>query len=603
MKQPEMNEIIYMIERSKQGDLQAVEKLTETIQDQVYFHCRKLLKRKEDAEDATQEILIVVISSLAGLQDPNAFWGWVNAITVNQCRKFLRSAREWQMPEDEDGGILLDDLEDLDEQIVPDKALDNEETKRMMMELVDALPPEQRLCTLCYYYDEMSVKQIAILTETAEGTVKSRLNYARRAIKEGVERYEKQGVKLYGASPLSLLLYFLRRDAEIGMDPQTAQAMRRRVLEARAASTAASASGTAAAGAAVSTAAGAAAHTAGGLSMKVIAGILAGVIALGGATVGVSKVLGRNGAAASDTIDGTALIQTAWPEDGVALPEDMEPPEALGAELVDQAILQSLAYTGEQFSMSVEQAVAFAQVLEEQAAAAQSASYPTFCQAALFDAGDGIPAMFLVSGNDMQYGLYEDDPLRYEGYMPSHSAVYQWDGEQAVLAMDTSEARNVILTDQGLLVGPYSTYLNDGTCSYTELYSLSDGCVSSEPVHIYELFAVETWLSEEKPSAETAKAMAAQGGKMGDDYDYSTLAGQWEFVEPGTDPYWGIAALDGTFLAPGAAAESGQALTYDTVTWLLGQGVTGRTDASWTWQGSWMDAAEMTAVLRSARAG
>ena len=40
-----------------------------------------------------------------------------------------------------------------------------------------------------HYYDEMSVKEISDALEIPEGTVKSRLNYARKAIKKGVERY------------------------------------------------------------------------------------------------------------------------------------------------------------------------------------------------------------------------------------------------------------------------------------------------------------------------------------------------------------------------------------------------------------------------------
>ena len=45
---------------------------------------------------------------------------------------------------------------------------------------------------MMYYFDEMSVKQIAEIQGVSEGTVKSRLNYARKAIKKSVESYEKK---------------------------------------------------------------------------------------------------------------------------------------------------------------------------------------------------------------------------------------------------------------------------------------------------------------------------------------------------------------------------------------------------------------------------
>src|SRR5699024_11034545 len=187
-----------LIQKSIQGDREAQETLVLAVQNKVYYHCKKMLKKEEAAQDAAQDVLIVMLTSLNRLKEPAAFWGWVNGITANRCRHLLSSPhKEWQIPEDEEGNSMLDSMENLDEQLVPEKALDNEETRRMILGLVDDLPPEQRMSVLFYYYDEMSVKDIAAAMETSEGTVKSRLNYARRAIKNGVEDYERKGIKLY----------------------------------------------------------------------------------------------------------------------------------------------------------------------------------------------------------------------------------------------------------------------------------------------------------------------------------------------------------------------------------------------------------------------
>ena len=66
-----------------------------------------------------------------------------------------RGHREVQIPEDGEGNSLLDTFESLDEQSVPDKALDNEETRRMILALVDSLPDAQRQCVLMFYYGEL----------------------------------------------------------------------------------------------------------------------------------------------------------------------------------------------------------------------------------------------------------------------------------------------------------------------------------------------------------------------------------------------------------------------------------------------------------------
>nr|WP_317324132.1 sigma-70 family RNA polymerase sigma factor [uncultured Flavonifractor sp.] len=295
-----------LIQRCMDGDWAEADILLGAVERWSYYLCRKMLQNEEDARDATQEILLTVYQKLGTLKAPEAFWGWVRQITVNRCRNQLtRGPREQPIPEDSEGNSLLDTYEDLDQQKVPDQALDNAETQRMVQDLVDGLSPEQRLSVLLYYYDERSVKEIAQLMETSEGTVKSRLNYARKAIKTGVEGYEKQGVKLYGLSPLPFLLYFLRREAEhTALDSAAVQVMVQSTLAAggtaaaaggagaaagsaaasagsasAAAGGGAAASGGAAAAGAVKTAAAAVGH---GLAVKVTAVVLAGTVAVGG---------------------------------------------------------------------------------------------------------------------------------------------------------------------------------------------------------------------------------------------------------------------------------------------------------------------------------
>lgn len=222
-----------LVRLAQKGERDALEAVLEEIQRPVYYQCKKILQNEPDALDATQEILLSVVEKLDTLRQPDAFRGWVNRMTVNRCKNLLtRGGRELQFAEDEEGNSVLEDIEDLDEQAVPDKSLDNAETRRMVTDLVDALPPEQRLCVLMYYYNEMSVREIAETLSIPENTVKSRLNYARRSLKKGVLDYERQGIKLYSFSPLPFLLYFLCRDAESGgLSGTAARELVRNVLE------------------------------------------------------------------------------------------------------------------------------------------------------------------------------------------------------------------------------------------------------------------------------------------------------------------------------------------------------------------------------------
>ena len=293
MAMPNMTPVI---RRCLSGDQQAQEELVLAAQNRVYYHCKKMLKHQEDALDDTQEVLISMLTRLNSLQDPEAFWGGLSAMTANHCRNVLtRGRRESQIPEDDEGNSLLDAFESLDEQSVPDKALDNDETRNMIVGLVDQLPDAQRQCVLMFYYEEMSVKDIASALETSEGTVKSRLNYARKAIKAGVDAYAAQGIQLYSAVPF--LVYFLQKDALVGgLSTSAAEALAQAVLTGAAgtaavgtaaagtAAGAAGSSGGAAAGtaaAAAESAASAGAVSSGGPASHALGGLLAHKAALG----------------------------------------------------------------------------------------------------------------------------------------------------------------------------------------------------------------------------------------------------------------------------------------------------------------------------------
>lgn len=271
--------------RCRRGDSVAQEQLVLETQDRIYYYALKMLRSEQDALDITQEVLIAMLTGLDKLQNDSAFYSWIGGITANMCRNALNRGphkKEVQVTDDADGNSLFDTFEDIDEQKAPEKALDNDETRRMIMDLIDALPDAQRECVLLYYYEEMSVKDIAAILNISENTVKSRLNYARKAIKSGVEDYEKKGTKLYSISILPFLLYFLREDASAcHISAEALQQLAKSAVSAAAAA----AGGAAASGSAAATA-GSAKAAAGIAAHKGIAAAAAVAVA-GGAVAGI----------------------------------------------------------------------------------------------------------------------------------------------------------------------------------------------------------------------------------------------------------------------------------------------------------------------------
>ncbi len=298
------------VRSAKAGDMDAMNRILADVQDMVYYNCLKMLRTPQAAEDATQEILIRVYQKIGTLTDPLAYIGWVKRLTANHCKNCLSKVnKEFLLSETEDGEDPFASFEELDEQRVPDKALDNEETRRMIVSLVDSLPDEQRMCVMLYYYDELKTREIAEALNVSEGTIKSRLNYARKSIKEGVKAYEAQGVKLYGFTPIPFLGYFLGKAAVSTSSPIL-------IANITAAATATTA---AAATTSTSTAAtgGFAAFLSGTVG-KVVAGITVAAV-LGG--VGTGVVL----AAKQPSVPATAIVLEAT-EEPTALPTETPEP-------------------------------------------------------------------------------------------------------------------------------------------------------------------------------------------------------------------------------------------------------------------------------------
>ena len=168
----------------------------------VYFLALKMLRNTDDAEDMTQDVFITVFEKINELWEPASYYRWLNLITANKCTNLLTRRRE--LP-----GIDCDeaerfDMEEDDTFFLPERSFDDAETRRMIMEIVEALPTPQRLCILYYYYQQLTIAQIAENLDCSEGTVKSRLSLARAKIRQELERKNKEeGIRLYGV-PMAL---------------------------------------------------------------------------------------------------------------------------------------------------------------------------------------------------------------------------------------------------------------------------------------------------------------------------------------------------------------------------------------------------------------
>ncbi|MEE0761474.1 MAG: sigma-70 family RNA polymerase sigma factor [Acutalibacteraceae bacterium] len=275
-----------LIENAQKGNQNAITELYNRTYNNVYFTVKALIKSEDTILDIVQDSYVKGFKNLSQLQDPDKFRAWIKRIAHNSAVDYLRKTKPvmFSTMSTEDDAFI--EFEDDRTENLPEVVIDQKETTRLVKEILDSLSDEQRLVVGMFYYEQMSVKEIAQTLCISENTVKSRLSYGRKKIEMQVKELEKKGTKLYSLAPLPfLLLLFKNMDAQAMEIPNTA------VLQSiqQECTAVSGAGGTNTANVlksstkpAVKTAGGTAAK---GIAAKIIAGITAAVII--GTTVGI----------------------------------------------------------------------------------------------------------------------------------------------------------------------------------------------------------------------------------------------------------------------------------------------------------------------------
>lgn len=354
----EREKLIATVTAAQNGDSDALNELFNAFYNDVYYFALKTVKDDDLACDITQETFVEIINTIGDLQEPAAFIKWMKQITYHQCTRYFKKKKDVLVDEDEEGNTVFDTLAEDKTEFIPDEALDQQDFRDTILAMLDELSEEQRSATMLYYYDEMSVKQIAEIQNVSEGTVKSRLNYARKSIKSSVETYEKKnGIKLHCAGVLPLLLWLLRQTGKETMPETAAQTVAGGVSAGTGVTVSVAAS---AGGAAVATATVAASGvglaariTALPVITKVIAGVVAGSLVLGGVGLAVlpekESSPAETVAAASSAPADTSTASTQAAETALRVPDGCTYILANGTQIAAGGAMPNASADGDSF--------------------------------------------------------------------------------------------------------------------------------------------------------------------------------------------------------------------------------------------------------------
>jgi RNA polymerase sigma-70 factor (ECF subfamily) len=162
--------------RWRQGDVPAFDALVRLWERRLFYYLRRVVVSEEDAWDVLQEVWTTVWRSGSSLRDTAVFRTWVYRIAHNCGVSHLRRQRRHETIQ-----------EAYEEPALPDApSFDDEDAARIHAAL-EQLPSGHREVLTLFFLEEFSHSEVAEILDIPVGTVKSRLYYAKRALRDRLD--------------------------------------------------------------------------------------------------------------------------------------------------------------------------------------------------------------------------------------------------------------------------------------------------------------------------------------------------------------------------------------------------------------------------------
>ena len=166
------------VAEARAGKPEAWEVLFGRYQLPLYVYVFELVRDQQASLDIVQETFVAAVRHIAGLQADENFGSWLFGIAHQKCVQLWRKQNREARWRDEIAGTPAD-LESS-----PDDLLLRREQEAEFLLLLDQLPLPQRTALLLHFMEDFSLEEIARITGTSLGTIKSRIHYGKRTLRK-----------------------------------------------------------------------------------------------------------------------------------------------------------------------------------------------------------------------------------------------------------------------------------------------------------------------------------------------------------------------------------------------------------------------------------
>ena len=181
-----------IVQRVQNGEVSAFNQLVQKYRQPLFSTIYNMTGNREDATDIAQEVFIKAFQSIKRFRGQASFYTWLYRIAVNSSITFIKRAKKQRFI----------NYETIDETLVSSEILEYftaktktekgallKELQEKLNEALQKLSPNHRIVVILHEVEGMSHKEIADITKTSEGTVRSRLHYAKKMLQAFLQEY------------------------------------------------------------------------------------------------------------------------------------------------------------------------------------------------------------------------------------------------------------------------------------------------------------------------------------------------------------------------------------------------------------------------------
>jgi RNA polymerase sigma-70 factor (ECF subfamily) len=191
-RQQEADADFAVVKQVQAGDVAAFDKLILKYRERLFGVVYNLTSNREDSADLTQDAFIKAFQSINRFQGQSSFFTWLYRIAVNTTLTHLRKHKNrsfFSLENIQEDGAASQIIDQLSDKHGADRDAQLRELQEKLNEAMQKLSIKHRTVITLFEIDGLSHAEIAEITECSEGTVRSRLHYAKQFLQAELSQY------------------------------------------------------------------------------------------------------------------------------------------------------------------------------------------------------------------------------------------------------------------------------------------------------------------------------------------------------------------------------------------------------------------------------